>query len=167
VSQKYLLPCACGRQYTIEPRQAGTTIHCACGGTLDAPTMMQITALEPVPPEDAVPSSLSAWGTRHRMGLVGVVLMIVGALGLAALALNHPVPQVEEVDVAVLRREAERLPPAVTWRYWEMLKRGLDQQIDEKYAAAMDRYRIGQGASSLVALVGAALLAAALVRRRQ
>lgn len=33
----YLLPCSCGREIPIEPRQAGETVSCECGRTSAAP----------------------------------------------------------------------------------------------------------------------------------
>lgn len=42
VSSKYLLPCLCGQQIPIEPRQAGETVACRCGISLQAPTMRKM-----------------------------------------------------------------------------------------------------------------------------
>ena len=44
---KYLLPCSCGRKMPVEPRQAGQSVDCACGESLEIPTMLAMSALEP------------------------------------------------------------------------------------------------------------------------
>ncbi|MBP5620695.1 MAG: hypothetical protein J6X44_01640, partial [Thermoguttaceae bacterium] len=42
---KYRLTCECGRSYPIEPRQAGQTLDCECGKTLQIPTMLKMKRL--------------------------------------------------------------------------------------------------------------------------
>jgi hypothetical protein len=42
---KYSLTCECGQSQPVEPRQAGQSLICACGKTLQVPTMLQIKRL--------------------------------------------------------------------------------------------------------------------------
>lgn len=42
---QYRLTCQCGRSYPVEPRQAGGTLVCECGETINIPTMLKMKRL--------------------------------------------------------------------------------------------------------------------------
>ena len=52
---KYRLTCECGRSYPIEPRQAGQTLDCECGKTLQIPTMLKMKRLPEWEEEESAP----------------------------------------------------------------------------------------------------------------
>lgn len=76
MNAKYLLPCRCGRQMTVEPREAGRTSLCPCGQSLLIPTMLEITRLEPAPAETSLPPKC-AWSWPHALLLAGIAMVVV------------------------------------------------------------------------------------------
>jgi len=50
---RYLLPCSCGDQLTIEIGQAGQEVNCdGCGATIEVPTMRGVRELKPLPEKE-------------------------------------------------------------------------------------------------------------------
>lgn len=43
----YLLPCSCGQNVLVEPRQAGGQVRCICGKELSVPTLRGLKQLKP------------------------------------------------------------------------------------------------------------------------
>ena len=66
---RYLLPCSCGQKIAIEPRQAGQSIRCPCGNSVEAPTMLKMTALEPAEPEPT-DDMVIAPGVQGELGIL-------------------------------------------------------------------------------------------------
>lgn len=116
---KYLLNCGCGRQHTVETRQAGETIPCECGATLPVPTLRQLRQL-PAAREEKVVASGTAWGARQATITVS---LLVAAVCLAAAAMSRlserPVP---ELDTAAYNKNVDRLitnmTPQQGWERW-------------------------------------------------
>lgn len=79
---KYLLPCSCGREAQVEIGQAGSSIPCECGLTLNVPTMRGLRALQSVEMQDASQPKLgqSEWGTRQGLILLGLVIAVLAAI---------------------------------------------------------------------------------------
>ena len=156
MTAKYLLPCACGQQTTVEPRQAGETIPCSCGRSLQVPTMLDITALEPVPPESVPEPSRSTWGLKHQLRLVGIVLVLAAlAIGMWRW-LQPPVSAFDALDPEEIQRTCQKLSPSQTWDYWEYMKQGLDRRTDEQYARDVAVHQFWQIVVLVAALLGAA-----------
>lgn len=57
MSQKYLLPCSCGKSVPVETSQAGSDVVCQCGETLKVPSMLKIKKLRPL--EEALADELT------------------------------------------------------------------------------------------------------------
>ena len=164
---KYLLPCTCGRQIVVEPRQAGQIIPCACGTSLQAPTLLDMTALEPAPMVLASPPPPATWGLKNRLRLLGAVLLL-GAIGGAAwLYFGRPVSRFDVIDPEQLRETAKGLSPLQTWNYWEKMKEGLDRRTDQAYAAALLRFHMWQAVVAAVALLGVGLIVVGAVGFRE
>jgi hypothetical protein len=163
VSSKYLLPCLCGQQVAIEPRQAGETITCRCGASLLAPTMREICALEPAPAELDLPRSGTTWGWRHGLRLLGAMTLL-SAIGWSAwLFLNPPVSRFDVFDPELIRQSAYQMSPSATWDNWRKAKEGLDRRVDQKYADQLAVYHVWQAVPVVWALIGVGLLIAGMV----
>lgn len=162
---KYLLPCSCGRQIVIEPRQAGETISCSCGASLQTPTLLNMTTLELAPPE-SVREPSSNWGLKHRVRLLGTVLVVSAIFGGVWLFLKRPISPFDTIDPERIRQTAQKFSPLQTWDIWETMKQGLDRRTDQQYAAALLRFRLRQGVVIAVALLGVGLIAAGMVRSK-
>jgi hypothetical protein len=163
MSDKYLLPCRCGNQLAVELRQAGETLTCSCGAMVQAPTMLEIAKLEVAPPESVPPHPRSVWGLMHRLRLAGGVLIAVALIGGICLWLLRPISRFDTIDPEQIRTSAKRMTPMQTWDAWEMMRQGLDRRTDQRYAAALLRFRTWEVAIGVVALTGAALIGVAMI----
>jgi hypothetical protein len=162
VTAKYLLPCSCGQQVVIEPRQAGETIPCFCGAPLQVPTLLDMAALDPAPPELAATPPAPTWGWKHRLQLSGVVLLLLAIILGVLLHFERPIAPFDTINPEQLQQDARKLTPSRTWDIWEMMKQGLDRRTDQKYADAMFRFRVWQAAVAGVALCGIAMIVASV-----
>jgi len=161
VSTKYYLPCRCGRQITVEPREAGETAVCPCGQSLPIPAMLEMAALEPVLAE-ASPPSEHLWGWQHRLLLLGGTLLGAAVIGGICLHWNRPVTPSDAIDPDAIRQTAKNLSPLETWHYWELMKQGLDRRTDQVYMSALTRFHVWQAVSGVVGLIGLALIGAGM-----
>ncbi len=161
MTAKYLLPCPCGRQIVVEKRQAGQTIVCSCGTSLSAPTLLDMTGLEPAPPEAVPQPASSTWGPRQRLRLLGIMLVLTALAFGVLLYIKRPVSRFDVIDPERIRQTARTFTPAHTWDIWELMKKGLDRRTDLQYAAAVDRFHLWQAAVAAIALSGVALMIAA------
>ncbi|MBU4273778.1 MAG: hypothetical protein KKE86_09145 [Planctomycetes bacterium] len=166
MSSKYLLPCRCGQQIAIEPRQAGETVVCRCGASLHAPRMLEIMALEPAPAESGPPPSGVGWGWRQRTKLLGVILLSATIIAGVILLLSRPVSRFEVLSPEEVQRNAHKLTPSETWDHWQWAKRGLDRRTDQQHAAAVVRFRIWLAATVVLALAGVGLIAVGMTPMR-
>ena len=166
MSVKYLLPCRCGRQIVIEPRQAGQTIACECGAVIEAPTMLDMTALEPAPVESVSVPTPTTWGPGRRLRLLGIMLLGGAIAGGVALLWWWPVSPSDAINPAHIRDYFKGLPPALTFDVWESMKQGLDRRTDQRYAAKLSQFQVGGAFAIAVALIGAALIAVGTARTR-
>lgn len=118
MSTKYLLPCTCGTEMTVEPRQAGEMVTCACGREIEVPTLR---GLEQLKSSEATPDVRSSWGPKQGLAFIGA-LITVAALGFAAYAYaTRPKP-----DVAFVREVMEATTPANSLLLWQVVRQGVD-----------------------------------------
>lgn len=166
MSAKYLLPCRCGRQMIVEPREAGRTSACPCGQPVLIPTMLEITRLEPAPDETSQPAK-RAWGWQHGLLLSGVAIVVVAVALACVFRWLRPVARIDAIDPEAVRQSAHELSPLRTWHYWELMKQGLDRRVDQIYAEKLSLYHIGQGFATVLALTGIALIGAGVAIGRK
>ncbi len=166
MSERYLLPCRCGQQITVEPRQAGETVVCGCGQQLQVPRLREVMALEPAPAESAPPPSAAVWGWRQMIRLIGVILLAASLVIGGVLFLNRPVSQSQRRSPEQLKRYAHKLTPLETWGHWEWAKKGVDRRVDLQYARKMTSFRIWLGATAALGLIGAGLIITSVAWKR-
>ena len=164
MTAKYLLPCVCGQQTTVEPRQAGETVPCSCGKPLQIPTLREMTALEPAPPESIPERPRSTWGMKHGLRLIGIMLVLAALAGGAWLCMKRPVSQFDTLDPETIQQTYRQFSPLQTWDYWEYMKKGLDRRMDQQYLRDVAVHRVGQIAVGVTALLGIALIVASTIR---
>ena len=125
--------------------------------------MLDITALEPVPPESVPEPSRSTWGLKHQLRLVGIVLVLAAlAIGMWRW-LQPPVSVFNEINPEKIQRTCQKLPPSQTWDYWEYLKQGLDRRTDQQYARDVAVHQFWQIAVAAAALLGFVLIVAGTI----
>jgi hypothetical protein len=91
---EYYLPCECGAQTVVSPAQAGQSVHCRCGITLQVPTMRGLRELEAASDSAAaIPRPETQWDDRHRVAF----LLVLGAVTclLVAAYLWFSMPQIQ------------------------------------------------------------------------
>jgi hypothetical protein len=159
VSVKYLLPCRCGQQVVVEPREAGETTVCSCGQSLAIPTFLEMSALERASEETAPAASGSSWGWAQRIVLLGAILLLA-AVAISVLAYKtRPIAPIDVFDPEAVQRGIGNWPPGQTWLMWENLKQvGLIQRSNPKYEARVALFRVELAAIVVLTLAGIALL---------
>ena len=100
----YLFPCTCGKEISLEPRQAGEELLCVCGAKHTAPTMREIRQLPSTGEEETAPAR--NWSMLQGvLFLAGGLMVLVGLSTLGVLIfqrsqLNLERPTYTEEDVA-------------------------------------------------------------------
>ena len=116
---KYLVACACGRQHTVETRQAGESFLCDCGQSVAVPTLRQLRQL-PQAREETVAATGATWGARQ--GAMTVSLLVVAAcLAVAAMSRfsEQPVPTIDPVAYTEnVDRLISTMTPQQAWERW-------------------------------------------------
>lgn len=142
---KYLLPCECGHKNVVDRAQAGRSITCQCGASLDVPALRHLSHLEPAAAEPAPPSR-SAWGPWHAVATLGLFIIAVGG-GSAAYAYffpPQPPPFPEAAELERIRpQDVARMSPIEAFRLWDTVKTGInpiDRQRMEQYDNEVEAY---------------------------
>lgn len=121
---KYLVACTCGRQHTVETRQAGETIACECGATVAVPTLRQLRQLPEARMEAAGASPPStSWGGRQRAITVSL-LLVMACLAVAGLSrtMEQPLPEFSATEYTKsVDRMMGAMTPLQAWESWHRL----------------------------------------------
>ena len=161
----YLLSCSCGHRTPVSTAEAGQSIRCVCGASLDVPTLRALRTLERA---DAAAGARSrgatAWDNRHRVAFVLVLAALCGmgtAGYLATQMRRHYVePSLQEIEQAL-----ESSSPGKTVDVYEDLKKGLESQTAATESAAGNRTSILWGLGISLGCSGLALAAAVVALR--
>ena len=161
-STKYLLPCECGEMIPVEPPQAGETVVCRCGKTLQVPGMLEMTKLVAVVAADSKRPASSAWGVRHGLVLAGIGLTGAAVTMLTVLLFRMPDAPEPPATPEEIRAEVEGLPPLMAWHEFHRLKAaGLDpapHTETREYTEKMTRHSMWLAAAGIGILAGIALI---------
>jgi hypothetical protein len=136
MTTQHLLPCSCcGAKTPVDLGQAGETVVCQCGATLNVPTMRQLGALETLETvENKTVGAATEWGARQGILLLAAVVTVVAGIIGGTLWFVHPAPPERDTQ-AVLRafdEQIKSMTPLQTWELWQdqILKEGLVQYED-------------------------------------
>ena len=165
MADRYLLVCkACGNPTPVARRQAGESLVCACGATLEVPTLLQLQRLEKVPDEASGEAAArgAAWSVRKGVALAGGMI-ILAALGWAAyLLLTWPQPPGTGFRDEWAKTYVARRTPAETIDLWDKLRKGGLQPITagefERYDEQLFRAQISLGVAVFFLVIGAAIV---------
>jgi len=147
MGKKYRLGCSCGREQVVEPAQAGQTICCACGKSLEVPTLLAMRQL-PLAPAERMPGLPVRWGIRHRLISIGVLVLLGALVWVGLLVWSWPEkPQVPDPitwqtpplpgQTEPLRKTTDQLTLVESYYAWQNLPRQLDLLSD----APLSRYK--------------------------
>ncbi len=109
---KYLIPCpACGTRAPVEFGQAGQTVVCSCGHSIEVPSIRKLRQYESVAEEKATEST---WTKRKGVAFLGSAILAIAALVAAVLFFLRPtvdfenVPKVE-TNAKLIQQEIDSL----------------------------------------------------------
>lgn len=156
MKKKYLLTCRCGRSVPVESNQAGLSVSCACGETIDVPSFRELSSTARVIATDT-PESASLqtqWGPREATIFLGLALMATAAGVGAYLFFNRPTPPRFIIHGDRVRQSIEALTLEETFELWQALRGG----IREEYVPDIAIYNVQRNfyvrQLSLTALIG-------------
>lgn len=124
--QTFKLPCpSCERSIPVTPPQAGESLICECGATLQAPTLREIRQLEPIDEARTTsPSEGASWNPlKGTIFVLGMILIVSGLIGHFRInpqrqSLATEAPPFEELDVAM-----DSITPVQAWSAWDYFRR--------------------------------------------
>jgi hypothetical protein len=156
VKTLYLLPCECGSHMPVGLAQAGQTVRCRCGRPLAVPTLLGIKALEMAEPGDNHPEPASEWGARHRVILIGIVVVLASTAMLALFHRGKPDPPAKVLETDIVERHTESLTLIQTFAVWEALRQGLStkRDIDQYYELRLAAYHRRMGITAVFLALG-------------
>jgi len=126
VQAKHLVPCSsCGGQVPVGRQQAGETVRCQCGASLEVPTLLKLTKL-PSAQDPDVSAEIQAgfWGLRQRLILAGLVIAILALVPAVILMLTFPErPEKQFMDPNEIRKRSEGFTATESLLVWRDLAR--------------------------------------------
>lgn len=156
---KHLIPCECGQQLPVSLGQAGETVACPCGRSVEVPTLRR---LREMPVAGDAEAAGAGWGFSQgvlALGLIVAALLLGGAGWLRAAEPSPPTPPDAEKQRAAVAEGIGRLSPADAWALWEggykpLAQRGFNDASSGQQravAAAIDRSRAVQRGLAIAA----------------
>jgi hypothetical protein len=171
MSQKYLLPCPCGKSLHVDASQAGSTIPCVCGKELEVPTLRGLRELAEVEVDEA--GQRPAWSVAQGATFTAGLAVLV--LGIGLVIYSYPrmrsVQQMAEVDEhKIYNEEVANLSPSELLDAWNearqfgLVGRGQNPYVmSRKYRARMKAFAL-TGVGLMV--VGGIVMVGAMVGRK-
>src|SRR6476660_2602728 len=132
---KYLLPCpACNSRLPVETGQAGQTIRCSCGTSVEVPSIRGLRTLEPLADE---PPAAATWTTRKGFLFLGAAISIGALLAAAVVAAfrpsaNDPGGFKIEINEEAIRSEVAALAPVESIERLQMADAALPTTFAEQ-----------------------------------
>ena len=119
----YLLHCPCGRKIPVQPPQAGEIVTCACGVSLEVPTLLALKALERTEVPSEPNPAKTAWGAGHRLIFLGVLIIIASVAIGGWLFFERPTDPFANLSPEQIKEAFQKLSPSDTWRRWLMYEK--------------------------------------------
>jgi len=165
MTAKYLLPCSCGRNTTVQASQAGEVVRCACGQELEVPTMRKLSEL--ALSNEAAADEKPLWTMRQGIAFLGLVAIVGGLVFSGYLYANLPsIEPKASLRFEDYRKQIDDMPVANTVILWQILNEGLHDgdtiesvAVNKARADLMTRVYTGLGiaAAGLIVAVVAML----------
>ena len=167
----YLLPCACGRDIPIEPRQAGETVRCQCGRQCAVPTMREVQSLRQAPASDTKLAKIKpAWGNPQRFLVTGLIVVLLAALIAIILYVQFPAHFRGLSSPETVRQRVKSVSTLTTMRYFhEVILPGIDFREQPEREGKRSMVYLGMATLAGVGAIGMVFVAigiTGIVRRR-
>jgi hypothetical protein len=146
--------------------QAGEAISCACGQTVDVPTLRELRTL---PTADAsAPGTRPAWSVaRGALFVAGALMIASAALAVWQIAPRRARLEVSQPTFAELEFDVQTLSPLQAWDAWEHFRaQKLEYRATPKFIEERAKYRelsYYLYAAVAAGAIGLLLMAASLV----
>ncbi len=164
MADQYLLPCPqCSHVHRVGVAQAGQTLNCVCGASVDVPTLSGLRRLEPVT-EAAATKTGGSWSPRHGLVFLGLAVTVASLAWWAFLTLNidwHGEVQPKIAEQIV--RDMESLTPADSILAWQFLKSPLHEHANRPTNEMQAVYGRWTSVALGGAVLGVVLILAAFV----
>ena len=143
----YLLPCNCGKKLPVEAPQAGQTVRCSCGESLEVPTIRGLAKLQRVA-QPASAGSGPRWGPRKGVLFLGAVIAVLALITAGVLHLRRhqvakgfTIPDTTFTDERAeeIRQTVDEMSPARAWFWWKRLRGGIHRR---QTRAELERERL-------------------------
>ncbi len=163
----YLLPCSCGRKMPVNPRQAGESITCTCGASLEVPTLLNLRILQraELPPQPEIHKK--AWGAGQRLIFLGVIVILFAIAIGGWLFWIRPTDPYAYLSQEQIKQSVPALTPIETWRLWLLLEKGgLERHkrgSEIFFASQRAQYLIYGELLAILSGVGLTLIAAGII----
>ncbi len=159
---RYLVSCSCGKHIPVEKQQAGETLRCECGATVDVPSLLALTRLPPADDPDSSQPSARPWGLAQQMTLIGALVLGFGLVWVGYLWMQSPDPPVVDPGAAQVDHEtAAAMTPAESWRLWAALQSPLPEitpRAEAEYLKRVADHRRWMVLGAAIALIGGATM---------
>lgn len=163
----YWLPCPqCGERIRVETSQAGQTLKCVCGASVEAPTFRNLESLEPI--VQAAPQT-RRWNSKQGLSLLAAAIAFAALLGAGYIewSVFSRVVRAKPEIAETAKREFDEMPPNEAWYVWQTLKLGLHDPNSREILMRQKRARFWQQALLVVAGASAAASVAFVVSQRK
>ncbi|MGA2797531.1 MAG: hypothetical protein ABSE63_08145 [Thermoguttaceae bacterium] len=163
----YLLPCSCGRKIAVQLRQAGETVKCECGNSIDVPTLSNIKKLERFQSPAEPKTVQSYWTFEHGLIFAGGLVILV-AIGLGGwLYWSGPADPYANFTPEQMIQGAATRTPIQSLRLWQALVRG-GLEHHKRWAEVIftdiqAQYQVYWWILGVVVGIGVALVAAGII----
>jgi hypothetical protein len=163
----YLLPCTCSRKIPVQPRQAGEIVTCACGATLEVPTLLRLKTLERAEIPAEPKKTKTPWTAGHRLIFIGALVIFLCVCIAAWLLFIRPTDPYANFTPEQMKLIAEKFTPVQNWNLWQNLQRsGLEHHkryAEITFGEQLSQFKVYWALLALVAGIAAALIAAGIV----
>ncbi len=119
---RYRLPCACGQTVLVERSQAGLSVACSCGKSLEVPTIRGLAQLEAV---QSAPDQ-RRWTAQYGLLLIGALIALVAGGVTAWRVVRLGPDQFSEASINATLQEhlsqIDKMPPGEVVLLWQPLR---------------------------------------------
>lgn len=156
---QYLLSCECGQQHTVDQTQAGESLVCSCGRTLDVPQLRVLRTLPAATSESGATKQSSSWTVWHGAAMLAVIVALIG-IGVIFALPRAALPSATKETILL---DLDKKQPKDIWLLWAFLQSGIDtapdptmQRLikDKAQIKALRYVAIGGTAAALLAAIG-------------
>jgi hypothetical protein len=129
---KFFLTCpACGRKTAVAAGQAGQTVQCSCGQSLEVPSIRQLREMEPASEEPLPP----LWTKRKGLIFLGSVVTLCSLAFAIVIWIYRPepvIPPAIPVDLKAVDQEVQALSPEEGFRRYAMIASRVPTSFEER-----------------------------------